>query len=113
MKGSYCINCGADGEMEGKLGALCISTLFVKWIHQLTQKKIFVKGIPGCFYTRAYLLKSSNNLQMICNNVSIKCSRLIFKRILSVTSTFTVLETYTKHVNPKNLKVIIFQCPCI
>ena len=32
------------------------------------------KGIPGCFFTRTFLLKISKNLEPICNNVNIKCS---------------------------------------
>ena len=28
------------------------------------------KGLPGCFFTRNSLPKSSNNLEPICNNVN-------------------------------------------
>ena len=34
----------------------------------------FFKGLPGCFFTRTSLLKSSNNLDPMCNNVNIKSS---------------------------------------
>ena len=34
----------------------------------------YLKGIPGCFFTRTSLLNSSKNLEPICNNVNIKCS---------------------------------------
>ena len=63
-----------------------------------------VKGIPGCFFTRTSLLKSSNNLEPICNDVNIKCSWLVIFRIISVTSTFTLWETCTTSVNLTNLK---------
>ena len=49
-----------------------------------------LKGIPGCFFTRTSLPKSSNNLEPICNYANVKCSRLIILRIIPVTSTFTV-----------------------
>ena len=32
------------------------------------------KGLPGCFFTRSSLLKSSNNLEPMCSNVNIKSS---------------------------------------
>ena len=68
------------------------------------------KGIPGCFFTRTSLLKSSNNLEPICNDVNIKCSWLVILRIIiSVTSTFTLWETYNTSVKFTNL--IIFLIP--
>ena len=63
------------------------------------------------FFTRTSLLKSSNNLEPICNDVNIKCSWLLIFRIISVTSTFTLWETYTTSVNLTNLKLIIFPIP--
>ena len=46
---------------------------------------ITLKGLPGCFFTRTFLPKSSNNLEPICNHVNVKCSRLVILRIISVT----------------------------
>ena len=74
----------------------------------LTIHSVPVKGLPGCFFARYSLLKSSNNLEPIGNDVNIKCSRLVLSRIISVTSTFTVRKTHTTHVNFKKMKVIIF-----
>ena len=54
------------------------------------------------------LLKISNNLEPICNNVNMKCSWFVIFRIISVTNTFTAWETYTSNVSLKNLKIIIF-----
>ena len=71
----------------------------------------YFKGIPGCLFTRTSLLKSSNNLEPICNDVNIKCPWLVILRIISVTSTFTLWETYTTSVNLTNLKLIIFPIP--
>ena len=53
------------------------------------------KGLPGCFFTRTSFLKSSNNLEPICNIVNIKCSWLVIYGIMSVTSSFTVWGTHT------------------
>ena len=55
--------------------------------------------------------KSSNNLEPICNYVNVKCSWLVILRIISVTRTFTVWETYAANVNLTNLTVIIFPIP--
>ena len=33
-----------------------------------------IKGLPGCFFTRTSRLKSSNNLESICNNGNINSS---------------------------------------
>ena len=85
---------------------LHIADFFLKKI--LINTTLFFKCITSCFFTRASLLKSSNNLEPICNNVNIKLSLLVLLRIISVTITFTVLETYSTHVNLKNLKVIFF-----
>ena len=49
-----------------------------------------IKGIPGCFLPLTSLLKSSNNLELICNNANIKYSRLVLFRNISVTNTLTV-----------------------
>ena len=46
-----------------------------------------------------------------CHYVNVKCSRLLILRSISVTSTFTVLETYATDVKLTNLKVIIFPMP--
>ena len=93
------------------ISILQIADFFLQKIHINTA--LFFKGITSCFFTRTSLLKSSNNLEPICNDVNIKLFLLVLLRIISVTITFTVLETYTTHVNLKNLKVIIFQYSCI
>ena len=44
-------------------------------IDYIVQLKVWgIKGISGCFFTRTSLLKSSNNLEPICNDVNIKYS---------------------------------------
>ena len=80
-------------------------------IESLTLSVYSFKCIPGCFFTRTSLLKSSNNLKPICNDVNIKCSWLVIFWIISVTNTFTLWETYTTSVNLINLKLIIFSIP--
>ena len=72
---------------------------------------ITIYDIPGCFFTGTSLAKSSNNLETICNYVNVICSWLVILRIISVTSTFTVWETYAANKNLTNLKVIIFPIP--
>ena len=69
------------------------------------------KGIPGFFFIRTSLPKSSNNLELMCNYVNVKCSWLVILWIISVTSTLTVWETNATNVNLTNLKVIIFPIP--
>ena len=78
--------------------------IFNMWSDRMT----LFNDIPGCLFTRTPLPKSSNNLEPICNYVNIKCSLLVILRIISVTSTFTVCETYTENVNLTNLKIIFF-----
>ena len=61
------------------------------------RKRIFFpcfRGIPGCLFTRTSLLKSSNNLELICNDVNIKFSWLVIYRVISVTSTLF----YDRHI---------------
>ena len=72
---------------------------------------ILFKGLPGCFFTRTSLLKSSNNLEPMCKKVNVKSSWLVIFRIISVTSSFTVWGTHTTNGNLKNLNVIIFPIP--
>ena len=87
-----------------------IRTLWQRGTCKGITRKAF-KSIPDCFFIRTSLLKSSNNLESICNHVNIKCSWLEISRIISVTSTFTLWETYTTSVNPTNLKLIIIPIP--
>ena len=77
--------------------------------HEYCTWPFHLKGLPGCFFTRTFLLKSLNNLEPMCNNVNIKSSLLVIFRFISVTSSFTVWGTHTTNGNLKNLKVIICQ----
>ena len=65
---------------------------FQNWLKYWLQ----LKGIPDCFFTRTSLLKSSNNLEPICNDVSTKCCWLVIFRIISVTSIIYLL--YERHI---------------
>ena len=67
--------------------------------------------IPGCFFTGTSLPKSSNNLEPICNYVNVKCSWLVILRIISVTSRFTLWETYATKCEPHKLESNNFPIP--
>ena len=55
--------------------------------------KMFIfKGLPGCFFTRTSLLKSSNNIEPMCNNVKIKSPWLIISNKLI----YGMRDTYYK-----------------
>ena len=92
---------------------ILLAMFFIFWPFCITtygNGKVF-KGLPGCFFTRTSLLKSSNILEPIYNKVNIKSSWLVIFRIISVAISFTVWGTHTTNGNLKNLKVIIFPIP--
>ena len=73
-----------------------------KWAHFPFSREL--KDLPACFFIRTSFLKSSNNLELICNNVNIRCSWLVICRIISVTSSFTVWGIHTTSRNLKTWK---------
>ena len=53
------------------------------------------KNMPGCFFTRTFLLKRSNNLEPTYNTANIKYSGLVMFLIISETHILSVWETHT------------------